>query len=104
MYCLAGRRVRDGLRRRLTAVPPDPYGPNSPDYDRRHRETVTTLLNGTVRVDLGDPVGPSRPAKPRKASPQAPVSAASLPEPPAASPSTAHKVTRREHRAITRNP
>jgi hypothetical protein len=107
MYCMAGRRVRNGFLRPLRATPPDPYGPNSPDYNRRHRETVTTLLNGTVRVDLGDPIKPTQPSpqsEPRKAEPQAPAPAAPQPEPPEATSATAPKVRPREHRAITRNP
>lgn len=53
---------------------PDPHTPGSPGYAERHRETVTTLPGGIVRVDMGEPIGPPPPAKPRR-SPTAPVTA-----------------------------
>ena len=108
MYCLAGRRVRNALPRLLRAATPDPYAPDSPDYHRRHRETVTTLENGTVRVDLGDPMGHRPPAEPPRSVPQATATTAAPPgllsEPTAVTPKASPSVRRKDHRAITRNP
>ena len=41
--------------KRMT-VDPDPYDSNSPGHTERHRETVTTMYNGIVRLDLGEPI------------------------------------------------
>jgi hypothetical protein len=87
----------------------DPYSPASPDYAERHRETVTVMPDGLVRVDMGEPVH----GKPKKADlAKVPKAPAVAPEPAAEAPSATPatplpvnpKVSRREHRAITRNP
>lgn len=77
-----------GKTRRSDGYLPDPYGPNSPDFAERHREHVTTLPGGLVRIDLGQPVGPRQPSrKAPKQVRQAPVANAPMPPPPPSAPS-----------------
>jgi hypothetical protein len=57
-------------------VPPDPYSRTSKDYAERNRETVTRLPGGAIRIDKGDPIGPSAP----------PAKALPAPEPTTAAP------------------
>lgn len=105
MYCLAGRRVRNAILSPLRHVPPDPYGPNSPGYAERHRESVLELPNGLLRVDIGEPV--NREARERsrpKVAAAPPVAPEPAPATLTVQPSAALKVPQREHRAITRNP
>lgn len=48
-------------RKRHSSLPmANPYAPTSPAYAERHRETVTDIGNGMVRVDVGKriPHGP----------------------------------------------
>lgn len=59
------RRVRNIMLRPPAAVPPDPYGPGSPNYAERNRVGVIELPNGLLRFDLGEPChGPAMRAKP----------------------------------------
>ena len=63
------RREGRWIGRRHSAPPGlDPFCPNSPGYAERHRQHVTELPNGMVRIDLGEPIGPS-PPKPKPAQP-----------------------------------
>lgn len=109
MYCLAGRRARNAILSPLKSAPPDPYGPGSPNYAERNRESVTELPNGLVRVDIGEPAhwaasevaGPQQKPTPKTAPTAAPAAPTVA---PTVQPSEAAKVHRQEHRAITRNP
>jgi len=108
MYCLANRRVRNAIRTPSAPTPPDPYGPQSAHYAERHRESVTELPNGLVRVDIGEPVHWAARKRSRPEPTPAPVAPEPAPAAPEATPTVqptaTPKVHQREHRAITRNP
>lgn len=35
---------------------PDPYGPTSPDYGKRTRETATQIAPGMTIINIGEPI------------------------------------------------
>jgi hypothetical protein len=50
------QRPRVFRQKPLRSNPPDPYAPTSPHFAERHRETITALPGGMVRVDVGKPI------------------------------------------------
>lgn len=85
----------------------DPYAPNSAAYAERHASQVTELPGGLVRIDIGEPVKrlPCERQAVRRDAPKAlPLAPVEAPPAPPAAPTAAPPVSRKEHRAITREP
>jgi hypothetical protein len=89
----------------------DPFRPESIAYTERHAPHVTELAGGLVRVDIGEPVKrlPSEPqavpvGAPNAPPPVFPGAPSVAPAAATAAPAEAPKVTRKEHRPITREP
>lgn len=61
----------------------DPYGPKTPDYAQRHRQTETELAPGMLRIDLGQPI-PRQSHEPQPITREGPAVPEEEPEEPAA--------------------
>jgi hypothetical protein len=77
MALFSRRSGRWSGSRPSASASPDPYAPGSPGYAERHREVVTKLPCGTLRIDGGAPI----PAPGRSFRSKEPVASEQLCEP-----------------------
>ena len=104
-----GRNLTRRMHPRSAPVGPNPFDPGSPGYAERSATHVTDLGNGTVRVDVGEPIKrlPGEAQAVRQHKREAVQRAAPAPEPapkPAELPREAAMERQWNHRAITREP